>query len=78
LGHGEARHGEARRGKARQGEAGHGKEISKLGVAMDEKTFFDKEQPEGWGHNFMEKWSDVWDDLTRSVSRPPEKHDEKE
>jgi len=42
---------------------------------MDEKTFFDKEQPEGWGHNFMEKWSDVWDDLKRSVSRPPEKHE---
>jgi hypothetical protein len=30
---------------------------------MDEKTFFDKEQPDGW------------DDLTRSVSRPPEKHE---
>jgi len=73
-----ARRGTARPGTARPGMAGQGKEISKLGVAMDEKTFFDKEQPEGWGHNFMEKWSDGWDDLTRSVSRPPEKHDEKE
>jgi len=70
-----ARRGSAWHGKAGHGTAGQGKEISKLGVAMDEKTFFDKEQPEGWGHNFMEKWSDVWDDLKRSVSRPPEKHE---
>ncbi len=45
---------------------------------MDSRTFFDKEKPEGWGHDFMEKWSDVWDDMTKSASRPTEKHEKPE
>jgi hypothetical protein len=42
------------------------------------KTFFDKEKSEGFGHNFMEGWSQGWDDMTDGKDRPPEKHEDTE